>query len=184
MKSFTDYLIESKEANKYVFKLKVAGDLPEHFEVTTETALKKYQVSKFAKTKTAPIQNKLVDFPAMENAQVTVFDIELEYPTTSTVLTNYISEHTGMSAQCIRVRSLKEEEEAELNAENSASEKSEKALLTQDYEKENNQKVVGDKGVANFLKELSKTRKEHEPQQYKGVNDAILAKKAPKGTEK
>ena len=44
--------------------------------------------------------------------------------------------------------------------------------------KENNQNTVGDKGVSNFLKDLAKVRKEQV--QYKGVNDAILAKKSPK----
>ena len=55
-----------------------------------ETALQKYQVAKFAKTKTTPIQAKLRDFPTMENVQVNIFDVELEYPTTSAVLTSYM----------------------------------------------------------------------------------------------
>jgi hypothetical protein len=59
-------------------------------------------------------------------------------------------------------------------------EKEKKALLTQDYQKENNQDKVGDKGISNFLKDLAKVRKESEPTQYKGVNDSILAKKIPK----
>lgn len=184
MRSFKEYLVEAIEENKYAFKVKIAGDLPEHCEAAMETALQKYQVSKFSKSKTTPIQSKLKDFPTMENASITLFDLELDYPTTSAVLVNYIAEHTGVSADRIRVRSLKEEEEAELNAEHLEEDPNGKALLSQDYEKENNQKLVGDKGVSNFLKELAKTRKDHEPTQVKGVNDAILAKKAPKGTEK
>lgn len=179
MKSFIEYLTESKEEKKYSFKIKIAGDLPENCEDVMETALQKYQVSKFAKTKTTPIQAKLQDFPAMENASVTVFDVDLEYPTTSQVLLSYMSEQTGLSLDCIRVRSPLEEAEAELNLEH-ADEKDGKAMLTQDYTKENHQNIVGDKGVSNFLKELAKARKDTEPTQYKGVNDAILAKKAPK----
>ena len=90
MKSFVEYLSESQEAKKYAFKIKIAGDLPENCEDVMETALKKYEVAKFAKTKTTPIQSKLPDFPQMENAAVTVFDVELTYPTTSTVLHNYL----------------------------------------------------------------------------------------------
>ena len=176
MKSFTEYLMESKEEKKYSFKIKIAGDLPENCEDVMETALQKFQVSKFAKTKTTPIQAKLRDFPAMENVQVNVFDVELEYPTTSAVLTNYMLEQTGLTADRIRVRSPLEDAESELNAEHLEVDK--KALLTQDYQKENNQNSVGDKGISNFLKDLAKVRKEHV--QYKGVNDAILAKKAPK----
>lgn len=179
MRSFTEYLAESIEEKKYTFKVKIAGDLPENCEDVMETILKKYDVAKFAKSKTTPIQAKLKDFPTMENSQVNIFDIELSYPATSTVLTNYISEHTGITADRIRVRSPLEEAESELNTEH-ADEKDGKSILTQDYQKESHQDKVGDKGVANLLKELTKARKDTGPTQYKGVNDAILAKKSPK----
>lgn len=179
MKSFKDYLTESVEEKKYSFKIKIAGDLPEHFEDAAKAALQKYQVSSFNKGKTTPIQAKLVDFPTLENLQVTVFDIDLDYPTTSTVLTSYVSEHTGVDPCCIRVRSLKEEEEAELNAQN-LMDSNKEALLTQEYTKENNQNLVGDKHVTSFLKELSKASKDYQPTQYKGVNEKILAKSSPK----
>lgn len=179
MKSFIEYLTESVEEKKYAFKIKIAGDLPENCEDVMETALKKYDVTKFSKTKTTPIQAKLLDFPTMENAPVHVFDVELNYPTTSLVLMSYLSEHTGLEAVRLKVRTLGEDAEAELNAEN-VDKADGKALLIQDYQKENHQDRVGDKGVANFLKELSKTRKESEPTQYKGVNDSLLAKKAHK----
>ena len=176
MKSFIEYLTESKEEKKYSFKIKIAGDLPDHCEDVMETALQKYQVSKFAKTKTTPIQAKIIDFPTMENVQVTIFEVDLDYPTTSQVLSSYMAEQTGVPLDRIRVRSPLEEAESELNIEHLEVDK--KALLTQDYQKENNQSTVGDKGISNFLKDLAKVRKEHV--QYKGVNDAILAKKAPK----
>lgn len=179
MKSFKDYLIESTEEKKYSFKIKVAGELPEHFEDAAKMALQKYQVSSFTKGKTTPIQAKLVDFPTLENMQVTVFDIDLMYPTTSQVLTSYMAENTGVDPCCMRVRSLKEEEESELNAENFVN-KDKSALLTQDYQKENHQDLVGEKRISNFLKELAKTNKETQPEQYKGVNEKILAKSAPK----
>ncbi len=179
MKSFKDYLVESIEEKKYTFKLKVAGDLPEHFEDTAKAALDKYQVSAFTKGKTTPIQSKLADFPTLENQQITIFDIELDYPTTSQVLTSYISEQTGLNPCCIKVRSLKEEEEAEINAEH-LEEESKDSLLLKDYEKENNQNIVGEKHVASFLKELAKQSKEKQPTQYKGVNEKILAKTSSK----
>ena len=179
MKSFKDYLTESVEEKKYSFKIKVAGELPEHFEDTAKAALQKYQVASFNKGKTTPIQSKLVDFPTLENMQITVFDIDLDYPTTSQVLTSYVAEHTGVDLCCIRVRSLKEEEESEINAKNLIDGDT-GALLNQDYTKENNQNLVGDKHVTSFLKELAKVSKEYQPTQYKGVNEKILAKSAPK----
>lgn len=179
MKSFKDYLIESVEEKKYAFKIKIAGDLPEHVEDTMKAALDKYKVSSFAKGKTTPIQPKLLDFPTLENTQMTIFDVELDYPATSQVLTAYMSEQTGLDPCCIRVRSLKEEDEVELNNEHLGDEKQD-ALLNQDYQKENNQNLVGDKKISNLLKELSKASKDSQPTQYKGVNEKILAKSAPK----
>lgn len=179
MKSFQDYLTESVEEKKYAFKIKIAGDLPEHVEDVMKVALDKYKVSSFSKGKTTPIQPKLLDFPTLENTHMTIFDVELDYPTTSQVLTSYMSEQTGVDPCCIRVRSLKEEDEVELNNEHMVVDKKD-ALLNQDYQKESNQEMVGDKKVSNLLKELSKVSKDNQPAQYKGVNDKILAKSAPK----
>lgn len=86
MKLFSHYLKENQDAKKYVFKIKVAGDLPEHCEDVMEAALQKYQVSKFTKGKSTPIQATLLDFPEIKNAAMTVFETELDYPTTSAVL--------------------------------------------------------------------------------------------------
>jgi len=179
MKSFKEYLTESQEEKIYSFKLKVAGDLPDNFDDVMETCLKKYECSKFSKSKTVPIQEHLPDFADLKNLEVSVFDVDLKYPTTSTVLSGYISEHTGISASHIRVRSLREEEAAQV--EENQETKSGKALIGQcDYPKENHQDLVGEKHISKFLKELAKTRKNNEPQQYKGVNDQILAKKIHK----
>jgi len=179
MKSFKDYLIESLEEKKYSFKIKIAGDLPEHIEDTMKAALEKYKVSGFSKGKTTPIQAKLLDFPTLENTHMTIFDVDLDYPTTSQVLTSYMAEQTGIDSCCIRVRSLKEEDEIELNTEHLVADKKD-ALLNQDYQKESNQDMVGEKKISSLIKELAKASKDTQPTQYKGVNDKILAKSAPK----
>jgi hypothetical protein len=179
MKSFKDYLTESVEEKKYAFKIKIAGDLPEHIEDTMKAALEKYKVSSFSKGKTTPIQPRLLDFPTLENTHMTIFDVELDYPTTSQVLTAYMAEHTGVESCCIRVRSLKEEDEIELNNEHIDKEKND-SLLMQDYQKENNQDLVGEKKISSLIKELAKASKESQLTQYKGVNEKILAKSAPK----
>jgi hypothetical protein len=179
MKSFKEYLVESQEEKIYSFKLKVAGELPDNFEDVVETCLKKYECCKFSKSKTVPIQENLPDFPDLKNLEVSVFDVDCKYPTTSTVLTSYIAEHTGVPVSFVKVRSLKEEEAAEVkdNPETAGG----KALIGQcDFPKENHQGMVGEKHVSAFLKELAKERKKNEPQQYKGVNDQLLAKKAHK----
>lgn len=179
MKSFKEYLVESQEEKIYEFKVKVAGEIPDNFEDVVETCLKKYECLKFTKNKTAPIQENVPDFPDLKNQQVTLYDVNLKYPTTSPVLASYISEHTGVEIARIKVRSIKEEAAADI--EENPETKSGKALIGQcDYPKTNHQNLVGEKHVSNFLKELAKERKDNEPKQYKGVNDQILAKKLHK----
>jgi hypothetical protein len=179
MKRFIDYLVESVAEKKYAFKIKLAGELPEHCEDVLESALQQFQVSKFAKGKTTPIQANLIDFPNVKNAPMTVFEVELDYPTTSTVLAELIANSTGIHRDSIRVRTPLEEENMELETQE-LDEKSSKPLLTQDYEKSSVQDLVGEKYVSNFLKDLAKARKETEPTQVKGANDQLLAKKLHK----
>lgn len=178
MKSFTEYLKESTEEKKYAFKIKIAGDLPEHCEDVMETALQKFQVSKFTKGKSTPIQANLLDFPNVKNAAMTVFEVELDYPATSAVLSELVANCTGVSRDAIRVRTPLEESNFEL--EHVEVVKDGKALLAQDYEKSNNQNLVGEKYMSAFLKDLAKASKDSQLTQYKGVNDKLLAKAAPK----
>lgn len=178
MKSFIEYLKESTEEKKYVFKIKVAGDLPEHCEDCMEAALQQFKVSRFTKGKSTPIQASLMDFPSIKNVAMTVFETELDYPATSSVVAEILANATRISRDCIRVRTPLEE--ATFEAEQVPEKKDDKPLLSQDYAKENNQSIVGEKHISSFLKELSKTRKEKQPVQYKGVNDQLLAKSAHK----
>jgi hypothetical protein len=181
MKSFTEYLRESTEEKKYAFKIKIAGNLPEHCEDVLEASLQQYQVSRFTKGKSTPIQANLLDFPTVKNAAMTVFEVELDYPTTSAVLSEILANATGIGRDCIRVRTPLEEANIEIETENQKeSDKDSKPLLTQDYEKSNNQDLVGEKRISSFLKDLAKSSKETQPTQYKGVNDKLLAKSLPK----
>lgn len=179
MKSFIDYLTESVTEKKYAFKIKIAGDLPEHCEDVMETALQQYKVSRFTKGKSTPIQANLLDFPTVKNASMTVYEAEVDYPATSAVIAELIADKTGISRDCIRVRTPLEEANWEIENENSVNEVDGKkeSLLTKGYEKENNQNLMGDKQVSNFLKDLAKVRKESKVEQVKGVNDQLLAKK-------
>ncbi len=90
MKSFTQYLTESKKT--YAFKVKVAGDLAEDFNDKLKGALEKFAIVNMSKGKRTPIQDAPLDFPAMKNTNVTIYDLEITYPTTSEVLENYISQ--------------------------------------------------------------------------------------------
>ena len=173
MKSFTQYLVESKRV--YEFKVKIAGDCPKDCAAIIKSALGQFQVESCSAGKSIPIQESPADFPNHKNTGITVFDVCTNYPATSSQVAALLAEKLHKSAQDIRVRNLKEEEELAINNQNAT--KSGKSVLTTEYENSDNQGLVGEKKKENFLKELTKTKKELE--QVKGVNDTLLAKKVP-----
>jgi copper chaperone CopZ len=173
MKSFKEYLIESKQV--YEFKVKIAGDLPDGCAKRIKEALTKFKVENCSAGKSTPIQETQIDFPSHKNVGVTVFDVTTEYPATSLEIRDTVAEHCDIALSCIKVRNLKEEEENELNHAND--EPTGEALLEKPLEEVNGQKLVGDKHIMSLLKDLTKNKKSLV--QYKGVNDKILAKKAP-----
>ena len=174
MKSLKEYLFESKQS--YEFKIKIAGEPTDEAVSKIKQAFEQFTVESFSEAKRTPIQETQVDFPDHKNVAVTIFDVTLSYPATSHQLRDIVAEAGNLTHSCVKVRNLKEQEEEELNHE--FDEKSGKALLGTDYQKENNQSLVGDKHTMALLRELSKTK--HQGTQYKGANDKLLAKKAPK----
>jgi hypothetical protein len=182
MKSFIDYIAESVAEKKYTFKIKIAGDLPDNCEDVMEAALQQFNVARFTKGKNTPIQANLLDFPNVKNASMCVFEAEVDYPTTSAIVAELISNKTGISRDCVCVRTPIEEANWEIENENALTDKNDKkektSLLTKGYEKETHQDLMGEKQVSNFLKELTKARKENKVEQVKGINDQLLAKKA------
>jgi hypothetical protein len=177
MKSFKDYLTEGKKT--YAFKVKVAGELPEKFSENLKTCMERFSVIKVSNGKRTPISETPLDFPNLSNKEVTIFEVEVNYPTTPQVLHAYISQLCGVREECVKVRTGNEP--SEMYQEEMGEKKEEyKPLIGQcDYEEENNQNLVGEQGKMTLLKDLLKTKNAGE--QYKGVNDAILANKAPTG---
>lgn len=178
MKSFAEYLTESKKT--YGFLVKIAGDLPEGFEASMKTALERFSVAKLSKGKTTPIQETQLDFPGLKNEKVTVFDVEVHYPTTSQVLQNYLADSCKCNKDHIIVRGSLEGG-VSCQEEENRNESKDKPLIGQcDMPGSDNQGIVGEKQKMTMLKDLMKDK--HAGEQYKGVNDSILAKTAP--TEK
>jgi len=173
MKSFIEYLTESKKT--YNFKVKIAGECPKDCAARIKESLSRFDVASCSAGKRAPIQESHFDFPEQTNIEVTVFDVCLNYPATSVQIRACVAESLHKSQDVIRVRNPQEEAETVLNYANA--EKSGKALLDSEYESSDNQDLVGDKHVMSMLKELSKNKKEQE--QVTGTNDALLAKSAP-----
>ena len=174
MKSFKEYLTESKKV--YEFKVKLAGDCPKDSSAKIKAALQQFKVASVSSGKSTPIQETQTDFPELKNVSMTVFDVTTDYPATSLQVRSMVSEHSGISASSVKVKSLAEEAEYEINHQHD--EKSGKALLGTDYEASNNQDLVGEKHAMQFLKELNKEKTNGT--QYTGVNDNLLASGMPK----
>lgn len=175
MKSFKEYLTESKKV--YEFKIKIAGEVSGDSTKQLKQALDQYKVEGCSAGRRTPIQESPVDFPDHKNVNVTIFDVTLAYPANSAQIRAAVSEGLKLALSCVSVTNLKEEEEIELNHE--YDEKSDESVLLQGYEIESEgQKLVGEQQKMSLLKELNKTK--HAGEQYKGVNDELLATGAPK----
>lgn len=160
MKSFTEYLTESKKI--YEFKVKVAGDLPKDFDKGLKSSLSKFNVERISKAKRTPIQESPMDFPGIKFQEVSVFDVTLSYPTTSPVIKQAISHLLKVDESRVLVRTNGEEAEAVLNAESMIAPDGKGSLLGTDYENSDNQHLVGEKHSMSFLKDLAKSKHELE----------------------
>lgn len=158
MKTFVDYLTESEKV--YSFKVGVAGELPEGFENTLETALKKFGVKNMTPGKKTPIQERPLDFPQLENVDVTYYEVDLHYPTTSHVLQEYVGQCCGISQSHVIVRNPNEPQELYQQEEDKAEYT---AMLTQeDMGGESAQQDAGTSRVMELLKDLESARKDRD----------------------
>lgn len=171
MKSFAVYLTESKKT--YKFKVRVAGDLPEGCEDKIETALQKYELANMGAGKKTPIMERPLDFPQLQNIEVTTFEVEVNYPTTGHILERYLSETCSIPHSHIIVRG--EGEPQEEYQEEKDSKPYEALLNTEELGGESAQEQVGANRVMDLLKELETARKERE---------IDPAEAAPKGESK
>lgn len=171
MRSFAQYLTESKKT--YEFKIGVAGELPEHFVDHLETALKKFNLLNISSGKRTPIQERPLDFPQLQNMEVTYFEAEVEYPTTVQVLQSYLGTACTVPQSNIIVRNVNEPQELYQNEP--SSEAYETLLTKEDMGGESAQQSVAGNRTMDLLKELEVARKERE-------HDPAAA--APKGESK
>jgi hypothetical protein len=179
MSTFKEYLIESIKT--YEFKVKIAGDVEDSIEENMKTVLSKFECLSVTKTMRTPIAETPMDFPELKNVQVNLYDVSCSYPVTSHELAIYLSEKLKINPVHLRVRTLKEQEEVEHNIDSYSRVGTKgEAVLNKPYEKSNFQAMAGEKAKLSFIKGLGKDR--HRGEQYKGVNDQLLAKSSP--TEK
>jgi len=166
MKSFSEYLTESKKV--YQFKLGFAGELPEGFEEKLRMGLSKYGLVNLSKGKSTPINKRPLDFPNLQNTEVTYFETDVNYPTTTEVLTEYLSNLCVVPRSHVIVHNLNDP--LDVAQEEKTEDKPYEAMLnTEELGGENAQGDVGGNRVMELLKELEKARQEREIDPIEGA---------------
>jgi hypothetical protein len=179
MSTFTQYLTEA--AKSYDYKIKVAGNIDKDFASKMETALAKFEVAKMSAGKKTPIMTLPLDFPMLSNESVTIYDVTTNYPASSNVMKEYLSDILRVPATHIVVRKPGEPTEEYQDAMQVAK-KSEFANKVADVEQKfqdnaPNQKVKaddlsGDKYNMSLMRELLKD-KEDRYEITKGTDDKV-----------
>ena len=189
MSTFTQYLTEA--AKSYDYKVKVAGMIADDFKNRMETALQKFELAKLSAGKKTPIQSLPLDFPALSNEEVTIFDVTTNYPCSVNELREYLADYMNVNVSMIVVRKPGEPTE-EYQDEMATAGKSDFANKLADVEQKfqdnaPNQKVKaddlsGDKYNMSLMRELLKT-KSNKGEIEKGTDNAV-GKIAPSEDDK
>jgi len=163
MSTFKDYLSESVKS--YDYKIKVAGELEKDFASKLESALAKFEVANMSAGKKTPIVAVPLDFPALSNEEITIFDVTTNYPESPRVMHEYLADLLRIPATHLVVRKPGEPTE-EYQADMEAEKKSEYASKLQDIEMKDApqhkaEEHYGDKYNMSLLKELMKDREEN-----------------------
>lgn len=173
MKTFTQILTESKKT--YEFKIGIAGEREEGFEEALETCLKKFDLLNMSNGKKTPIQERPLDFPQLQNMEVTYYEAELGYPTTSQVLQEYIPKCCHCLQTHVIVRNVNDPREEYQAPKSDAPYESKLDTLEMEQADPKAQDSVAGNRVMDLLKELEVARKERN-------TDPMEA--APKGESK
>ena len=163
MSTFKDYLTES--AKSYDYKIKVAGIIADDFASKLESALAKFEVANMSAGKKTPIMTLPLDFPALSNEEVTIFDVTTNYPASPRVMHEYLSDLLRIPSTHIVVKKPGEPTE-EYQNDMQVAQKSEYANKLHDIEYKDAPKVNAEdyhstKANMGLLKELLKDRKEN-----------------------
>ena len=163
MSTFKDYLTESTKS--YDYKIKIAGDSRSIDKNALETALQKFDLASMSAGKTTPIMTLPLDFPALSNESVTIFDVTTNYPESPRVMHEYLSDLLRIPMTHMVVRKPGEPTE-EYQNDMQVAKKSEYANKLHDIEYKDAPKVNAEdyhstKANMSLLKDLLKDREEN-----------------------
>ena len=102
MKTFKEYLAEAVKT--YQARIKIAGELPENFETKLKNYMTKYETIEFKKTASTPVQEHPHEFTRLKNVEVTIFDVETQYPIGYQQLESVLKDEFGIAGDHIRVK--------------------------------------------------------------------------------
>ena len=162
MKSFTEYLTESK--NTYTFRIKLAKELSGDDLSRIENHLAKYDVQKVSSPTKLMLQSVPYDFPQLRGYEIFVIEFETNLPASAYQIQTEIQTLLGISDGFMKVRSDQEPLEKQ---EQALSDDAEVASLLADStyseaEKINADDYFGDKYNTSFVQELLKLKKDQE----------------------
>ena len=173
MSTFAKYLTESTKT--YEYKVKIAGDIDKDFATRMETCLQKFEVAKMSAGKKTPIQSLPLDFPALSNESVTIFDVTTNYPSAVREMQEYLADYMKISPAMVVVRKPGEPTE-EYQEQMAIAGKSEYKNKLQDIEYKDAPKVNAEdfhstQANMSLLKELLKDKapQEFEKQELKDI---------------
>jgi len=158
MKTFKEYLNDSRRT--YPFRIKLAGDITTEQEARLNKMLERFAISQFKKVGKTPIQALPLDFPKLKNCEVSVYEVQLNYPTTPNELKEYLTDGLEINRDSLVVRNPNEPTEEYQRPH----EPREGALLDDvNYSEAPNadfNDYYGSKYNASFIKEITDTLKE------------------------
>lgn len=170
MKHLKEYLAESTK--KYDFRIKIAGEVSSAQEDLMKALLEKFKINEFKKVGKTPIQQLPLDFPKINHAEVNIFEVILDYPSTPQELTEYISSKLKIPLENLVVRRQFEPTE---EYQQSVEPRKEALLLDPKYKEATNHKFedyYGDKYNAKFVKELAAQLKDQRQQRGEKIPKA------------
>lgn len=159
MRTFKEYLNDARRT--YPFRIKLAGDVNSEQETRLKGMLERFAISDFKKVGKTPIQALPLDFPKLKNMEVSVYEVQLTYPTTPNELKEYISNGLEINRDTLVVRNPNEP------TEEYQTPRDEHGVLLTDSEysevtNPDNTQYHGQKFVDSFLKEITATLKQQQ----------------------
>ena len=152
MKTFRQYLEESKKDHK--FTIKVAFKPSDELLDQIEKALARFDLISISKPKSLPIKKVDSDFQGIYCPETYAIEASLRYPATPQVIQNVLSQ-INMDLELVNIIDAGHDES--VTKEQEAIEKnSDGALLDKDYEKQDNKKITDENFGTDYNEKLVK----------------------------